>query len=69
MKTNPRQVDRLFALLSDKKWHSLPAIVDRIRGYRVSAAVWILRHRYKKTIELRRKRKGEQMHVEYRLVP
>jgi hypothetical protein len=58
------QRERLLAILSDKKWHSMPSLV-RASGYRLSARVYELRRQYE-IVWIDEYRKG-QRHTFYRL--
>jgi hypothetical protein len=40
------QRERLLHALADRKWHSLPALVSEMRGYRISARIYELRRQY-----------------------
>jgi hypothetical protein len=67
----PTQVERLWALLQDGKFHSTPDIVTRVYGpglslARVAARIWDLKQRYGAQIERRQDERNPSIH-HYRL--
>ena len=61
------QRSRLFSALAGGRWRSMPYLIEKMGGYRLSARIWELRARGW-VIEMREKRVGRARQTEYRMV-
>lgn len=58
---------RLLRAMYDNRWHSMPYLIRRMGGYRLSARIWEMR-KAGWVIDLREKWVRGQRHTSYRLV-